>query len=104
MAFQKAYSRELYLNTIKGRKEIAAVGPVELNAKSSEFIPECCKPAGKLEHFDSCGVTESIGNMKLLLQHQNALIAAQQEEILKTNKMKGQEDKSSALPVTNRTT
>ena len=86
MAFHKAYSRELYLNTKKGRKEIAAVETAELNAKAPEFIPGSCKPTGKLVHVDSRGVTELIGNMQLLLQQQNALIAAQQEQILRTEK------------------
>ena len=53
MAFHKAYSRELCLNTKKGRKEIAAVEPAELNAKAPEFIPGSCKPTGKLVHVDS---------------------------------------------------
>ena len=53
VAFHKAYSRGLYLNTKKGRKEIAAIEPVELNAKSPKFIPGSCKPADKLVHVDS---------------------------------------------------
>ena len=90
VAFHKAYSRELYLNTKKGRKEIASVEPAELNAKAPEFIPGSCKPAGKLVHVDSRGVTELIENMQLLLQQQNALIAAQQEQILRIEKNKQQ--------------
>ena len=88
MDFQKAYSRELYLNTKKGRKEIAAVESVELNAKPSEFIPESCKSAAKLVHVDSSGATELKGNMQLLLQQQNALIASQQEQIQKIERNK----------------
>ena len=49
-----------------------------------------CKPAGKLVHVDSRGVTELIENMQLLLQQQNALIAAQQEQILRIEKNKQQ--------------
>ena len=86
MAFHKAYSRELYLNTKKGRKEIAAVESAELNTKVAEFIPGSCKPENKLVHVDSRGVTELIGNMQLLLQQQNALTAAQQEQILRIEK------------------
>ena len=93
------------------------------------YIPGSCKPAGKLLHVDSRGVTEPIENMQLLLQQQNSLIAAQQEQILRiekksttdnanhkgkglilyTNKIKvkllaSQKDKSSVTPVTKRAT
>ena len=56
------------------------------NIKSPEFIPGSCKPAGKLVHVDSRDVTELKGNMQLLLQQQNALIAAQQEQTLRIEK------------------
>ena len=52
VAFHKAYSKELYLDTKKGRKEIASVEAAELNAMSPKFIPESCKPAGKPVHVE----------------------------------------------------
>ena len=93
------------------------------------YIPGSSKPAGKLLHVDSRGVTEPIGSMQLLLKQQNSLITAQQEQILRTEKnqqqimqnhkgkglilytnnikvklLASQKDRSSVTPVTKRAT